>query len=171
MTGRRRSVAADGACVFTQGERREELESERNVGECEVRDYYCSAARPCDSLERGLRSPKTEAALPLAGVQRSDGRPPQLQAVRHWAAAAPDWSSGMLAGFLRVGRLLEPILLQPQIELSAREAEALGGARPVPAALAQHLSDGRRAPSCRDRSSTAPGGLPVGFEREVLHAE
>ena len=42
---------------------------------------------------------------------------------------------------LLVGGLLEPILLQPQIELSAREAEPLGGARPVPAAFAQDLSD------------------------------
>ena len=44
----------------------------------------------------------------------------------------------MPAGRLRVGRLLEPILLQPQIELSAREAEALGGrasCSSVPAAL------------------------------------
>src|SRR4029453_11918997 len=43
---------------------------------------------------------------------------------------------------LRVGRFLQPILLQSQIELSAREAEALGGSRPVPAALAQDLRNG-----------------------------
>ena len=37
---------------------------------------------------------------------------------------------------LCVGRLLEPVLLQPQIELSTREAEPLGGACSVPATVA-----------------------------------
>jgi Major Facilitator Superfamily len=43
---------------------------------------------------------------------------------------------------LHLGRPLEPKLLQPEIELRAREAETLGGQRPVPAALAQDLGDG-----------------------------
>jgi hypothetical protein len=76
----------------------------------------------------------------------------------------------MLAGFLPVGRLLEPILLQPQIELSAREAEALGGARPVPAAFAQDL--GNRV--ALDRAEIGRRGAPwlrCRFEREVLHAD
>ena len=76
----------------------------------------------------------------------------------------------MPAGYLRVGRLLEPILLQPQIELSAGEAEALGGPRPVPAALAQHLGDGL-ALDCAEVGGDGGRWLARGFECEVFRPD
>jgi hypothetical protein len=64
-------------------------------------------------------------------------------------------------------RFRELILLQPEIELSACEAETLGGPRPVPATLARDLRDGLaldRAEVGGDRTWR----LARGFQCEVL---
>ena len=61
----------------------------------------------------------------------------------------------------------QPILLEPKIELSAREAEALGGARPVPAALAEHLCDGL-ALDCAEVGGDGARWLARAFESQVF---
>src|SRR5688572_16632672 len=76
----------------------------------------------------------------------------------------------MPAGRLLVGRLLESILLQPQIELGARQAQALGGACPVPAAFAQDLSDGVALDGAEIGRHGAPWRARR-FEREVLYPD
>ena len=70
LLGRQRCVAADGTCVFTQGDLVSSWRQGEGSGESEARRYDCSAARRRESVERGCDDERFEAALPLAALQR-----------------------------------------------------------------------------------------------------